>query len=156
MEKQQKNLDMTGESLAESLTPTLSGHGALTPTVSKNLTPTQSSHLAQRQEEVMTITALIVRDLYHDPEQLSDEGIARLTARNRALASAGNDEIMQSVGSQSQILEALFHKYTLLAQDPKLAPAVTEAFMRIAFAAERLFLRAAAVMATLKTLEKPV
>lgn len=117
-----------------------------------------SRRLGERQAETEHVTALILGDLYQNPEHYSDEGLMRLTARNRALAAAGsNEEILRSVALQAAALEALFHRYVLLAQDPKLAPAVVETFMRVALSAERVFLRAVAVLATVKTMSnKPI
>jgi len=144
--------DTGGEASIVALTP--SETATLTPTesVSVSMTPTMSARLAERQTEVSGVTALILANLYANENHASTAGLERLTARNRALAAASNDEILRSIGDQAQLLEALFHVFALRAQDPKLPPAGVEALMRTAFAAERTYLRAVAVLATVKTM----
>lgn len=120
------------------------------------LTPTASQSLAERQAETDSMTAYLLADLYQNAEHASSAGLAKLTARNGALVSASNDQILRSVASQSQVLEAIFHRYALLAQNPKLTPAVVEGYMRISLAAERTYLRAVAVLATIKAMGTPI
>jgi len=111
--------------------------------------------LAERQAETEDVTSLLLASIYEDPKHATSDGLAKLTAQNKALVSTSNEEIMRGVASQIQLLEGLFHRYVWLAQNSQAKPAVVETYIRIALAAERVYLRAAAVLATLKTMSAP-
>lgn len=72
--------------------------------------------------------------------------LARLAERNRAILDNDNETVLEALAEQLQVLEAIFHRYTLAATESQ-GINVTGPLQKIAFAAQAAYLRTAMVLA---------
>lgn len=103
--------------------------------------------LAPSRVAVRVLAGLLARD--PDTNIDMQEALRALHEGNRALfdTDSSTNTILKSIAEQMQILEAIFHRYTLEAARPQPADR-RAALAKIAFNAQAAYVRAAALLVT--------